>query len=283
MTPEDLLRAVTPRRPPGCPSDLALDRARAGEGDDSERARVQGHVAGCPRCTAHWQATDEAARALPSRRVEEEAPRVARSTTAGRRRAWPWRAPGRGAALGLAAAAAVWLVWSRAGQGPAPSPDHDLRSKGGARLGLFVKAGERIRRGGDGEIVAPGDTLRLTVTGKAERWVAVLSRDGGGRASVYVPAGGPTAPMIAVTAGHDVALPGGLTLDEVLGREDLVAVLCDRPVAVGGLLHDLRATGAVHPPAGCAIDRLTIEKRPKSEDGEHRGAGEDAPYRSPLP
>lgn len=276
MTPDEILRALEPRRPPGCPSDLALDRAHAGEADEPERARVQGHVAGCPRCTARWQATEEAARALPSRRTGRESPGVWRSTTARRRRPWPWRAPARGAALALAAAA-VWLVWARAGKGPSPSREDDLRSKGSARLGLFVKSGDRVRRGTDGEVVAPGDTLRFAVTAAADRWVAVLSRDGGGTASLYVPAGGPGTPMIAVTAGRDVPLPEGLELDGVLGREDLVGVFCDRPVPTGDLLRDLKATGAVHPPAGCAIDRLTIEKR------ERRGESEGDQRRRPHP
>jgi hypothetical protein len=289
MTPEEMLRALEPRRPAGCPSDLALDRARAGEVDEAERARVQRHVDGCPRCAAHWQATDQAAHALPPRRIGSESPRVSPGATALRRRPWPRRAPGRSAALALAAAAAVWLVWARAGKGPASSGEGDLRSKGSARLGLFVKSGDRVRHGVDGEVVAPGDTLRFTVTATAERWVAVLSRDGGGTASLYVPGGSPGTPMIAVTAGHDVPLPGGLELDEILGREDLVGVFCDRPVPTGDLLRELRASGTVHPPAGCTVDRLTIDKRDKRDKRERpanlqdRGAGEGAQPRSPRP
>jgi len=279
MTPEEMLRALEPRRPAGCPSDLALDRARAGEADEPERARVQRHVAGCPRCTAHWQATDQAARALPPRRTGGESPRPSPSPTAGRGRPWPWRAPGRGAALALAAAA-VWLIWPRAGKGPAPSREDALRSKGSARLGLFVKSGDRVRHGVDGEVVAPGDTLRFTVTATAERWVAVLSRDGGGTASLYVPVGSPGTPMVAVTPGHDVPLPGSLELDEVLGHEDLVGMFCDRPVPTGDLLRDLTTSGAVHPPAGCAVDRLTIEKREKRED---RGGSEADQQRGSHP
>ena len=269
MTPEEMLRALAPRRSPGCPSDLALDRARAGEGDDAERARVRQHVAGCPRCRAHGQAIDEAARALPLRRVDGESRQVSPGPGI-ERRSPPWvrlaSGRGRAAALALAAAAAGWIVWAHVARGPvATSSDDGHRSKGGPRLGLFVKSGDRVRQGADGEVVAPGDTLRFAVTATTNRWVAVLSRDGAGTASLYVPAGGPATPMIAVTAGHDVPLSGGLMLDDVLGREDLVGVFCDRPVPAGDLLRDLTATGAVRPPPGCAIDRLTIEKRERNE------------------
>jgi len=224
MTPEEMLRTLAPRRPPDCPSDLALDRARAGEAGDAEGARLRRHVAGCPRCKALGQATDEAAHALPARRIDgEPRPVSAAPRTPRIERRAPWLrlagARGRAAALALAAAAAGWIVWAHVGSGPvASSSDGGHRSKGGPRLGLFVKSGDRVRQGADGEVVAPGDTLRFAVTATTSRWVAVLSRDGAGTASLYVPAGGSATPMIAVTAGHDVPLPGGFMLDEALGR-----------------------------------------------------------------
>src|SRR6185369_8325659 len=111
-------------------------------------------------------------RALPLRRPAGESRPASRPKVERGRRPWPWRVParGRGAALALAAAAAVWIVWAQAKRDPASSTDDGHRSKGGARLGIFVKSGDRVRAGADGEVVAPGDTLRFAVTAATDRW-----------------------------------------------------------------------------------------------------------------
>jgi hypothetical protein len=72
--------------------------------------------------------------------------------------------------------------------------------------------------------------------------------DESGTVSVYYPAGSNAA---AVSAGREVELPSAVELDGTLGRETVVAVRCDRPVAVADVVRaaenaakDARARGA---------------------------------------
>jgi hypothetical protein len=103
-----------------------------------------------------------------------------------------------------------------------------------------------MRVGEAGEVVHPGDTLTYLVTTAEPAYVTVLGRDAAGRITSYVPAQ-------QVRAGRDVELPIATLLDDALGREDIVAVFCagDAPVR-----------SIDEPPAGCMLDRLTIEKVP---------------------
>jgi hypothetical protein len=226
---------LEPGRPPGCLSELALERLRLGESSDVEGRT---HLAGCSRCGALLAALADGAATLPPRRV-----------TAPRRSRWPSLV---GAALAMAAAVAI-VAW-------VPKPEGEgTRRKGGAgavRLGFFVRHDGGVRRGGDGERVVPGDALRFTVSAAASGWLAVVSRDGADQISVYYPTGGAT--LAPLDAGAEVALPGSTILDGVTGRERICAVVCPLPLP----LDRVRVFARGEPlPEGCASDCATIEKQ----------------------
>jgi hypothetical protein len=251
-------RALEPTRPADCLSSLALDRLRAGEVGGAREAAARAHAARCARCAG---ILDAAARdagapdALPPRRLSAASlpPSSVVDLGAARRRRRRVMAGGGGA---LAAAAVAALLFF-----PGRGPDPGVRIKGNARLGFYVKHGDDVRAGGAGERVEPGDTLRFTVTSRTPCWVAVMSRDGSGKASVYFPAGSDR--MAAIEAGNDVALPAATTLDGVPGAERICAFFCERPLDNEPLRRALEGRGAPEqrpPPDGCTRDCLTLDK-----------------------
>jgi hypothetical protein len=152
----------------------------------------------------------------------------------------------------LAAAAAAILVLRM----PGPL---DTRSKGAApALSMYVRHGSDVRRAAPGEVVAAGDAVRFAVTLPRPAYVAVLSLDPAGRASVYFPAGERAA---EVGAGADVALPLATRLDATVGEEQVFGLFCDRPLELAPVraLVDAAVSGAA--PAGCQVSRWNFVKR----------------------
>jgi hypothetical protein len=255
-------RALEPTRPADCLSGLALDRLRAGEPGGAREAAARAHVTGCARCAGLLDATTREAGApgaLPPRRMPvappppSPPPASVVDLEAARRRRRRVMAGGGGA---LAAAAVAALLFF-----PGRGPDPGVRIKGNARLGFHVKHGDDVRPGSAGERVEPGDALRFTVTSRAPCWVAVMSRDGSGRAFVYYPAG--SAGMAPIEAGNDVALPAATTLDGVPGAERICAFFCDSPLDNEPLRRAFENGGVPEqqpPPAGCTHDCLTLNK-----------------------
>jgi len=219
-----------------CLSDLCLDERMAGELAADDARAADDHLAGCARCRRRH---DElvAGRA----RFRAAIPPLRRRAT--------WRTV---AAIGgaLAVAASVALVLR--------APVVGTRTKGGARLGLVIARGDAMRIASAGERVHPGDTVSFLVTSARPTYVAVLSRDGAGRLSVYFPSDERTT---RVVAGREVQLPRATVLDDTLGIEQLYGVFCDAPVAVDTLRVALTA-GPTEPllPAGCVVDAAILEK-----------------------
>lgn len=221
----------------GCLSDLRLDELIAGELAADSAAAAADHVADCAACRAR-----EGVLAADRARFRAALP------TSVRRRA-PWRA----AVVGIAAAAAVLVIATL----PRGESGDTTRTKGGAHLGFVVVHGGGMRVGQVGEVVHPGDTLTYLVTTKEPAYVTVLGRDAAGRVTTYVP-------TARVAAGRDVQLPVATLLDGSLGREELAAVFCAE--ATPGATSGSTPVGApgewLVAPAGCTLDRLTIEKAP---------------------
>lgn len=212
-----------------CLSDLRLDELLAAELAAELATAATAHLDECARCREreHELAADRARfrAAMPLRR-----PRRSRAVAL--------------AGGALAAAAMVALVVRGGGT------DGGIRRKGGAHLGVVVVRGATMQRGGPGEITHPGDTLSYVVTTPEPAYVAVASRDGAGRVTIYVP-------FERVAAGRDLQLSLATRLDATLGREQLVAVFCREPLATA-LLRD----AVDHDPPGCVVDRFDIEKVP---------------------
>lgn len=228
---------------PACLSALRLDRWTAGELRPAEAETVRAHVAGCARCRAasEWLREAKETAALPPMRALL-APPTPR----------PPRIRGLAAATaGLALAAGLVLVLR-------PDPPGERTKGAGAALGMWVRHGESVRRAGPGEIVAPGDAVRFSVTTPRPAWVAVLSVDPAGRASIYFPEGARAAP---VSPGIDVPLPLATRLDETVGVEHVLGLFCDRPIELEPLRAALGSAGELHAPEGCEVTRWHFEKR----------------------
>jgi Domain of unknown function (DUF4384) len=225
-----------------CLSDLCLDEMLVGALTTDAAATATDHIATCRGCRTRVREVEaDCARfraAMPPLRMPR---RIASRRIAS-------RAVAIAAVASLAATVALVVVTRGSGDG--------VRTKGGPRLGVVVVHHGAMRVGEPGERLHPGDLLSFVVTSAEPRHVAVLSRDGAGRVSVYFPATTAHAPRIA--AGREVQLPEAIALDGTLGRELVRAVFCDRPIAVAALRETI--DGA--PPAGCSIDELEIEKVP---------------------
>jgi hypothetical protein len=181
-------------------------------------------------------ASDEA---LPPLRVVPLAPR---SRTALRAVA---------AAVGVAAAASFLTIVQ-------PFGPRGTRAKGsGFALSMYVDHRGEVRRVGSGEAVAPGDAVRFAVSTPAEAYVAVLSLDAKGHASIYFPQGGRAQP---VPRGVDVPLPLGTRLDDTVGEERIVGIFCQSAVELEPLRAHLER-GALVLPDGCQETRWSFVKR----------------------
>jgi hypothetical protein len=225
---------------PACLSALTLDRWLAEELPAAEAERVGTHVDGCERCAAAWRSLRETrdATVLPPLRA-----------VAPRRVAWRPGIAALAAGLAIAAGFAVSLRPDASGQ----------RVKGSAvALGMWVRHGEAVRRAAPGEAVAPGDDVRFSVTTPRPAWVAVLSVDPAGRASIYFPEGTHAA---AIAPGTDVPLPLATRLDATVGEERVLGLFCDGPVELEPVRAAIERSGDASPPPGCEVTRWRFVKR----------------------
>ena len=206
-----------------CLSDFALDDLVG------ERKRSP-HLDGCGFCSARYRELEEARD---------------RFVMPARRRSPPVRAIG----LALAACLAAIFFW--------PASEDGFRTKGGPRIGFYVKHGEAVRRGSDGDQLAPKDAIRFSYSADRAYHLAVLSIDPMGAVSVYYPEGDRTH---LEAAGNDVALPLSTVLDESVGREKIFALFCEQPIDLARTKDALASAGDVGGDR-CHADRLDWIKR----------------------
>ena len=286
-------------RPESCLSDLSLDGVLAGDGLDADaRASADAHLAQCAACRKRLKRLRVALKDFQengpprlslSTSVSTSVPAdvgAAESATPAtppasvvyaesgdktlplRRRRL--RRYGAGVGALVAAAAAVLLLMRPL---DSTSSDEVIKRKGAAdaagaedtegRIGFYVKRGDVVRPGVPGMIVHPDDRLRFTYTlhsaGYLLSYLAVLSVDGAGVASVYYPQ---TATAAAIKPGRQQALPASTILDATTGSETLYGLFCDRAVTLEPIRAALEANPlAPHWPAGCTVHTLTIDKR----------------------
>lgn len=230
---------IPPSRPASCLSDFALDGLVAGElADEGSALR---HVASCTECRVRWAERraerDAFAREAPPLALRAPAPRP--------KRRWISAA----AALGVVAAAVLLHIRSEDGE----------RTKGGTwQLGFYVKHASVVRQGASGERVEPGDAVEFVYSARDPRYIAVLSVDGAGRASVYYPASGSAR---REPPGAGVALPLSTVLDDTLGEETLYGVACREPFDIEALRRGLEDDPRRAPaPPGCDVETLVLHK-----------------------
>jgi len=220
-----------------CLSDLLLDELLVGEITTAEERAAHAHLDACRACSERLQVLRRDRDPLAALQPQ-------------RAKRWPFAAR---VVLGGAVAAALALF---AVQMPG-SEMTSTRAKGGPRLGYYVKHGDDTRPGGAGETVRAGDTLIFTATAATPGFVAVLSREGPGKASVYFPSGARAEP---VAAGREVVLPVATVLDDAVGSERIYGLFCASPEPIEPLRSRLAATGALPVPQGCHVDTLTLSK-----------------------
>ncbi|MDH5675236.1 MAG: zf-HC2 domain-containing protein [Myxococcales bacterium] len=241
----------------GCPSDLRLDRLVAGELEAEDRAQLGHHLEQCSACARRHGDFADAARRFAEHGESFDQLRVRVQRRREGRQASRRRTRGLWGVSALAAAAAVAL----AVQGGLPlgtATEATTRSKGKARIGFYVKRGERVVEGGADTILHPGDRLRFVLSTPRPRYLALLNRDGRG-ASVYYPSGERALPL---PAGHDRALDFSVELDDYLGDERVFALLCSEAFPVEPLRLALARDGALTPPSGCSLLTLDLHKEP---------------------
>src|SRR5262249_39486653 len=95
-------------------------------------------------------------------------------------------------------------------------------------------------------------------TGSAEN-LAIFSRDGAGRASVYFPSDGSTSR--SVQAGQGQGLPESTVLDDTLGQETLYGIFCEQPFAIAPVRRALESGDPLPVAESCKVDRVSVDKR----------------------
>lgn len=114
----------------------------------------------------------------------------------------------------------------------------------------------------------PGDALRFGVKTLQPGFVAIVSIDGAGAVSTYYPQANELAP---IAAGKVQLLDGSIELDETLGAERLLALVCRRPLrttdvrdAVAAALAQVQGDAKKLDPArvqpDCAATSFWLEK-----------------------
>jgi hypothetical protein len=221
-------------------SDLKWDRLLAGELTAVDADAVRAHAADCGSCSERLREITVERDAFADRPIPIAFARA-------RKTRWWLGAP---VAAIVAAAIVLLVLWRR------PGPDEEL-VKGS---GLFLFAGKpgELQQVEPGAIVHPGTYLQAAYTADRDGYGAVLSKDGAGTASLYVPAAGA---MVALPPGSKVPFPQSTELDDVLGAETIVVVWCATAQPIEPLLAQLRATGTVSAPEGCRASAFALEKR----------------------
>ena len=198
-----------PARSPGCPQDLDLERALAGE---AAFAPVLAHASGCDGCTARLAWMRDAGD-LFARRVLP----ATRDAVLAKLHRPPWWRRALPIAVPVAVAATLVVVLTPALH---PPPGY-VGSKGAGtpallQLQVFVDRSGKAAEVRTGDRVHPGDGLRFVVDAP-DRVVVLVSVDGQGHVSRLVPGGSTQVPQTGI-------VPGGSVLDGVLGPERIFAV-----------------------------------------------------------
>lgn len=238
-----------------CPSDLRLVQLDGDELDMAAAALVRAHVGACDRCGMRL-AELVATRRDFARSLATELPAWLAEAPARRRTKLPLRSAF-GPVTALAAAALLMVLGSR---GFDSSEPRSVRTKGAEPvLTVYVQRAGKVMRASERTRLHPADRLRFALHGvTGSRYAIVLSLDGAGRASTYVPSDG--TPRKVTLGKVPAPLAGAVELDDVTGTERLFGLACEHPVDVAALTKVLERTRSLLPPIGCVATEVALEK-----------------------
>lgn len=221
-------------------SDLKWDQLLAGELAGDARRDAEAHAKECSSCAA--------------RLADITAQREAFRFQAKPKRSLRWTMPIAGV---LAAAAVMLLVVKVRGGGGEDSELAYEGSKGGTvEVMLFSGRPEQLAAVDD-KLFA-GDLLQAGYSSPADGYGAVLSLDGAGNASSYVPALGHD--MVFLPSGQRRSFPSSTQLDDVLGSERIAVIWCHRTRPLAPLLEELARTQTIGKIDNCAIRVFVVTK-----------------------
>jgi hypothetical protein len=198
-----------------CLSDLVLDRLRTGELQPS--SDVAAHVGTCAGCAARMAALRADARRFADESFVPGLAADARARARGRRLSMPvWS--------GLLAAAAVLLLYVHS-----RPPEPSLRTKGRGALDLVVRRADgRVEPVDAGTLLHPDELVRFIVSTDESGYLMIVGADARQAVTVYQPT---TGQPRTLPAGRHI-IDGSVVLDDALGPERMIAVLCARPPSV---------------------------------------------------
>jgi hypothetical protein len=239
-------------------SSLALERIVAG--DPRAAAASEAHLAACAPCQARRA---ELARDTAQLLRDLDVPRAVGAllrAVAPAPRPWYRRPSFAAACVGLAACAALVVFTRDDGSRDEPA---DGRRKGS----LAFEVIRRDLRGHVGEVasgdqLAPGEAIRFRVVSRDPGFLAIFGVDAAQAVTAY-------GSSLALEGGVPRLLDGSIILDDTLGPERIVAVVCAWPLAgelgvalARGALAmasgDPRQLGRIAP--GCREASVVIEK-----------------------
>ena len=212
---------------------------------ESDQARV--HLSTCTECKARW---DE----LQRDRAHFEQYVLPRTLAAVEARARPasfferlvasWKVLVPVTSLAVAATLAL-TVTSRT----QTEDEAYIGVKGGTPvLEVVAQRGEQSQFPvKEGTLLKPKDKIRFVVNPGSARFLLIASRDGRGIVTIYYPFDGQKS--AEVKPGRQ-ELPGSIELDEVAGRERLLAVFSEKPLPADDVRAALEKGAAVSPVPG---------------------------------
>jgi hypothetical protein len=220
------------RRSAECASDLILDRLALGELDESERPAIEAHLGTCTDCAAARVrlADERTAFAREAAVANLAADVLVRSE---KKEDADWRGLWRRFFIPLGAIAVAVVVMVVTAERPG------VRTKGEFSLSPYVLHPESSTTGTLhlGEPLHPGDRLQFRYNGARAGHLTIVSVDEAGNVSLYYPPGPTAAP---VAAGQDIPLSTSVELDATLGREVIIGVRCDAPIATDAVMNAAR-------------------------------------------
>lgn len=236
-----------------CLSDLMLDRLLGDEVLPQDAAEVQSHMSSCERCQGRLDSMRRFRDGLCLPPLQSFAPARRPMVSRTRQRIYSF-----GATLAVAASLVLWMFVRSPQRVLNPVEPLLSRTKGSSNLGFYLKRGEQVMLGAPGDILHPGDNIEFTYRATRSGYIAVLSLDGNGKASIYYPDGPNAAPL---DAGEQL-LPLSTVLDDALGTERVYSLFCANAVPLSPLLSNLETTrGNMSMVPGCVIETLHFEKR----------------------